>query len=158
MAKELTRASLVALLADLQAALDANIAETAEAQGRVDTLRNAQAELIQQASVITSTLARRFPGATVPEIRGADRTVIEPSVFASLSRIDATEAAVSALSGSFGVATPESIVDLFRRYGRSESRDSVGAALSALRIQGRVTRLSRGRWVAFESMPHRRLT
>lgn len=149
--QELTRESLSALLEDLQGALDANRAQVVETQAKLDELRAEQADLTQQAAVIASTLSRKYPDAKVPEIRVDTGAAIEPSVFASLSRIDAVEAAVISLSGSVGMASPESIVEVFRRYGRPENRDSIGAALSTLRNQGRVTRLSRGRWVAFES-------
>jgi|GEM_PF-4506232 len=158
MAKELSQASLKALLADLQNALDANAEQTAQAQAHLDELRVAHAELAQQAAVLASTLGRKYPDSEVPEVRSDEGALVEPSVFATLSRTEAVHAAVTALSGSVGVATPESIVEVFRRYGRTENRDSIGAALSALRTQGRVTRLSRGRWVAFESRPHRALS
>lgn len=155
MAKELSQASLTALLADVQKALDANTDQTAKVQAQLDELRAAHADLAQQAGVLASTLGRKYPNADVPEVRTDAGALVEPSVFATLSRTEAVHAAVTALSGSVGVATPESIVEVFRRYGRTENRDSIGAALSALRTQGRVTRLSRGRWVAFESRPHR---
>jgi hypothetical protein len=65
-----------------------------------------------------------------------------------LSRTDAVELAVRVLDETDGYATPDSIEELLAARNRADGKDSIGAALSYLRVNDRVHSIARAQWKA----------
>lgn len=120
-------------------------------EAQITDLKEKREELLKEEEGHRLALARLFPNAaalSAPHGGNGPNTLFP--VEQDLSRISRTEAierAVQALSGATGQPTsPGDVESYLNARNRTDTRDQIGAALSYLRTVGRIERVGRGQW------------
>lgn len=127
-------------------------------EGELEAVRKREGELVEELSSLRTeeeafraNLARRFPNVDAefdPSETGAG--VANQGAWIDLARTAAVDLAVRQLTKEKGFATPADVETILLMNGRVETRDNIGAALSYLRVAGKIDRRDRGEWVARE--------
>ena len=122
-------------------------------ESQASRLSREREQLLKEEEGHRLTLERLFPHALAAhssDVASSGQGSLFPVAedLSSHSRTDAVEAAVRALSGSDRTASPAEIEAYLRDHSRDDTRDQIGAALSYLRVSGRIDRHGRGQWSA----------